>query len=155
MGSARQARIACEIPLPCISFKWLFGKAKPRQANGKTPVVKGGGRRVMWSSRAFCGLVHMSRRPPPCPSGSTETLVAQAGICRRGAGGRASPGPRGASQRPFDQVEGRQPASCLFCGWLRLQSLQLARQPGRIGKRLFRLVSGFFGRCPLQLQQGG
>ena len=87
VGSARQARIACEIPSPAFLSKVCLA-SEARQAEGGTPVVKGGGRRVMWSTRR---VVHMSR---PTPSLSIRQHRQGGGTgrysCRRGAGGRIS-----------------------------------------------------------------
>ena len=67
-----------------------------RQAEGGTLVVKVTPQWCMWSSRAFCGLVHMCRIGPACPAGRTGLAVVVRPGFRPAAGvtARSRPGDR-------------------------------------------------------------
>ena len=67
-----------------------------RQAEGGTLVVKVAPQWCMWSSRAFCGLVHMCRVGPACPAGRTGLAVVVRPGFRPAAGvtARSRPGDR-------------------------------------------------------------
>lgn len=77
VGSARQARIACEISSPWNSFKWMFGK---RSASGQRQCPCGQVAAVVWSCGQPARLSICPYVGASCPAGSTHPTFAKAGI---------------------------------------------------------------------------